>query len=219
MPSNHGKHRWPPIGGTNTKEKLLDKTEECKDCDICQMNCMKWIGYTGYGAKCPIHDVWRKQYDENGEVIREGHPYDTAFFRGMRRPYLRAHWCEEHKMFHCLRHAVYCMKVFGAAVMRWVPPTEYELKEIEEMKRIDAETCKMHTWSDQIEYRIIRCAECNGSVCSCDPLNFKSLGIIVCAECRKWKNCLCKPGNFYWITKQRNNTNNPERTTRKMLFE
>jgi hypothetical protein len=44
--------------------------------------------------------------------------------------------------------------------------SEEEAKE--EWKKLDAEMCKMNTWSDQIEYGIIKCAECNKTICDCD---------------------------------------------------
>lgn len=38
----------------------------------------------------------------------------------------------------------------------------------EEFRRLDAELCRMRTWEDQIKYGIIKCAECDSTICDCN---------------------------------------------------
>jgi hypothetical protein len=37
----------------------------------------------------------------------------------------------------------------------------------EYFESVDAEVCKLQTWSDQIDFGIIKCAECKNTTCDC----------------------------------------------------
>lgn len=120
------------------------KSEEYLECDICAIDCSKEEGYV-YGT-CLIHGF------EDGRI-----------------PQLNKHYCSEHKQYHCSKHQKYCMKIYGNSVMDWKAYTKEAIDEWKKKKKEeDAEMCRLQTWSDQIEYMIIRCAECKSTICDCD---------------------------------------------------
>lgn len=61
----------------------------------------------------------------------------------------------------------------------------------EEEQLLNAEYCRMATWSDQIDFNLIVCAVCDKSVCKC-----RTADTIECAECHRNKKKGCNCGRF-----------------------
>ena len=128
------------------RKRKKDKSEEYLECNTCKIDCSNVNGYV-YGT-CPIHGF-----------------VDSSV------PQLNKHYCSEHKQYHCSKHQKYCMKIYGNSVMDWKAYTKEAIDEWKKKKEEeDAEVCRLQAWSDQIEYGIIKCAECGKTVCQCEDL-------------------------------------------------
>lgn len=141
-------------------KKRIDKSEEYKTCELCKIDCSK--------EKDTIEDYywrgnWYIRYDCKHHKIKE------------QLTRLSSHFCLEHNQFHCKIHRDYCMKIYGKSVMSFHPISQQRYAELakDQLERIDKETCKLYAWIDQVEFGLIKCAECGKSICECDPEDFE----------------------------------------------
>lgn len=162
----HNKKMGRPKGSRNKKKHrpTRDRSEGYKDCELCKIDCSK-MGDT-------IEDVRR---DFIGWYIL----WDCKYHKIKEKlPRLATHYCLEHKQFHCHEHREYCKKVYGSSVMDDGPHVRGE-KSVHtfDAATMENEMCRMRTWEDQIEFGIIKCAECKSTVCECEYPGFGMLTV------------------------------------------
>lgn len=106
-----------------------------------------------------------KDCQEVRYVILELHKPEDRRIEGKR-------FCLACQEYHCIDHQRHCVRIHGSSVM------DYEqVKDSDEFRRMckqwDTEYCKLSTWSDQIDFKIIVCAECKKTVCKCSISEFE----------------------------------------------